>query len=305
MKPHINDRLATEGVLILDGATGTELERRGVPMDSVLWATLAMETHPHVVRGIHDDYVRAGADVLTASTYGAVRHALEPAGYGGLVRKLNEDAVAVARAAADAVAGERPVWIAGSISSFITLSDHRQMPSRNKARDGFREQADILAESGVDIILLEMLRDDDLSVAATEAAVATGLPVWLGFTCKVVGTGEDQQVMLKGRVMETPLVDSLKSLLAIGGSLVAIMHTYVNDIAPALKEVRDHWKGPTGVYPNAGFFEPPHWNFTDVISPDAFSVEAEHWIQQGVKVIGGCCGLGPKHIERIASKTAR
>ena len=86
MKPSIHDRIAENDFLVLDGATGTELERRGVPKDGVLWAALAVETHPHIVRGVHEDYLRAGADILTTSTYGAVRHALEPAGYGRDVR---------------------------------------------------------------------------------------------------------------------------------------------------------------------------------------------------------------------------
>lgn len=198
MKPSIESRLTEPGVLVLDGATGTELERRGVPMDGVLWAALAVETHPQIVRQVHEDYLRAGADILTTGTYGASRHALAPAGRGGDVHKFNERAVALAREAVAAVGGDRPVWLAGSISSFIASGDLNLMPSRKQARDSFREQADILAEAGVDILLLEMLRDDDLSAAATEAAVETGLPVWLGLTCQLLGEGPDQKVMLQG-----------------------------------------------------------------------------------------------------------
>jgi hypothetical protein len=147
-------RLDRGEVVILDGATGTELQSRGVPMHGFAWSAAAIDTHPDVVRAVHEDNVRAGADVIIANTFSTARHVLEPAGLGDRVRALNERAVALAREAAEDAAAGRPVAVAGSISSFRT----RVTPVEQLAAS-FREQAEVLAEAGVDLIALEMMGD--------------------------------------------------------------------------------------------------------------------------------------------------
>jgi len=75
----LEQRLAGGGVVILDGATGTELERRGVPMDGQAWSATANLTHPDVVRSVHEDYIRAGADVIITNTFATARNLLDAA----------------------------------------------------------------------------------------------------------------------------------------------------------------------------------------------------------------------------------
>src|ERR687893_2320658 len=84
----LQQRLDAGGVVILDGATGTELERRGVPMDDVAWDAAALLTHPDTVREVHEDYIRAGADVIITNTFATARHVLEPGGGGGEIRAV-------------------------------------------------------------------------------------------------------------------------------------------------------------------------------------------------------------------------
>jgi S-methylmethionine-dependent homocysteine/selenocysteine methylase len=79
----VQERLDAGEVLILDGAMGTELQRRGVPMDDVAWDAAALATHPDLVREVHEDYIKAGADVIITNTFATARHVLEPAGMGG------------------------------------------------------------------------------------------------------------------------------------------------------------------------------------------------------------------------------
>ena len=98
-------RIDNGDVIILDGATATELDRRGVPMDSVAWSAGALETHPDVVRQVHEDYIRAGADIVTTNTFSSARHVLELAGMGDLVVKLNRRAAALAKEAVAAPPG--------------------------------------------------------------------------------------------------------------------------------------------------------------------------------------------------------
>src|ERR1700730_12497971 len=111
-------RLAVGEVIILDGAVSTELQRRGVPVDKSSWFGFANLGHIDVVQSLHEDYIRAGADVIIANTHSTSRAGLEPAGLGNRVEEVNRRAVEAALRARDAVA-DRPVAVAGSISSFI------------------------------------------------------------------------------------------------------------------------------------------------------------------------------------------
>ena len=111
----ILERLAADEILLLDGAVGTEIQRRGAPMSGVDWAATAIDSHPNVVRAVHEDYIRAGADIITANTFSTRRDLLEPSGKGGRAHEINIKAVALAREARERVDVDRPIWIAGSI----------------------------------------------------------------------------------------------------------------------------------------------------------------------------------------------
>ena len=280
-------------VIVLDGAMGTELERRGVPMDDAAWDAAALITHPDTVREVHEDYIRAGVDVIITNTFATARHVLEPAGMGERFRELNIRAVTLAKEARENVA-ERPVFIAGSISTFTARYDYSYEPQAEKARTNYREQAEVLAETGVDVIALEMMRDIEQTTYAVEAAVATGLPVWLGFSCKT--TGEGTVMLWDG---EHTLAEALEQIPSLGASLVSIMHTLTEETPSALREVNGRWSGPVGAYPHSGEFIMPNWQFIDMISPEDFTAEAHQWLNMGVQLIGGCCGIGPEHIRLL------
>lgn len=286
-------RIERGDVIVLDGATGTELEKRGVPMDEAAWCAAALVTHPETVREVHGDYIRAGADVIITNTFPTARHVLEPAGMGERFRELNTLAVELAKQARE-VAAESPVYIAGSISTFSAHNDDSREPPEKTARANYREQAEVLAEAGVDLIALEMMRDIEQTRYAVEAAVSTGLPVWVGFSCKRAADGT---VMLwdEGHT----LAEALAEIPQLGASLVSVMHTLVEDAGPALHEVVAGWEGPVGAYPHAGKFIMPNWQFTDMISPENFARRSREWLDLGARVIGGCCGIGPDHIRAL------
>jgi homocysteine S-methyltransferase len=292
----LQQRLERGEVVILDGATGTELERRGVPMDTVVWDAAALLTHPDMVREVHEDYIRAGADVIITNTFATARHMLEPAGMGGRFCELNIRAVTLSKEARENAA-EGPVFIAGSISTMSAHDDHSYEPPAERARANYREQAEILAESGVDVIALEMMCDLEQTTYAIEAAVATGLPVWVGFSCKT--TDEGTVVLWDG---EHTLVEALEQIPSLGASLVSIMHTLTEDTPSALQEVNAHWSGPLGAYPHSGEFIMPNWQFIDMISPEDFVDEAQQWLDRGAQLIGGCCGIGPEHIRLLKER---
>ena len=292
----LRQRLDRGEVIVLDGAMGTELERRGVPMDDAAWSAAALITHPDTVREVHEDYIRAGADVIITNTFAPARHMLEPAEMGEQFRELNTRAVTLAKQARENAA-DRPVFIAGSISTFTARYDYSYEPRAEKARANYREQAEVLAESGVDVIALEMMRDLEQTTYALEAAVGTRLPIWVGYSCKT--TDEGTVVLWDG---DHTLAEALEQIPTMGASLVSIMHTLSEDTPGALREVTSRWSGPLGAYPHYGEFVMPNWQLIDTVSPEAFAAEAEQWLELGAQLIGGCCGITPEHIRLLKER---
>jgi S-methylmethionine-dependent homocysteine/selenocysteine methylase len=296
----LEQRLARGDVVVLDGATGTELERRGVPMDGQAWSGVANLTHPDVVRRIHEDYIRAGADVVITNTFATARTLLDAAGLGERVAEVNRRAVELAREARDRAAGGRDVWVAGSISTMAPGAEPGRRPPVARMSAMLAEQADILTRAGADLIVLEMMRDVDYAGGAVDAARATGLPVWVGFSCRRAADGTVR--MFSGVRDDLAFADVVAPVMARGGSLLAIMHSEVGDTGPAIEVAKRHWSGPLAAYPESGHFAMPSWQFVDVMPPDEFVAHATDWLGQGVQVLGGCCGLGPEHIRLLRER---
>ena len=286
----LSRRLCQGDIIFLDGATGTELERRGVPMHGVAWSAGALRTHPSVVRQVHEDYIRAGADVVITNTFGSARHTLERTELMDEVRSLNTLAVNLAKEARESAADDRRVYIAGSLSTSFRPEEE---PSVGYLKASYGEQAHLLAEAGVDFLVMEMMTGVAQAAHAIAAAVSTGLPVWVGYSCKMSGDGS--QVVLLSSAGET-FAEALESLLPLGGSLVSVMHSRIEDTVPALRVVKDLWKGPIGAYPESGKVVMPNWQFDQISSPEELLSQARQWVQMGVQLIGGCCGIGPGHI---------
>jgi methionine synthase I (cobalamin-dependent) len=270
-----------------------------VPMDRQAWSATANLTHPDVVRGVHEDYIRAGADVVITNTLATARCHLEAAGLGERVAEVNRRAVELAREARDRAAGHREVWVAGSMSTMAPGSDPARRPSVARLSEMLREQADVLARAGVDLIVLEMMRDVDYAAGAVDAARATGLPVWVGFSCRQAADGA---VRMFSGFQDLLFEEIIAPVMAHGGSLLAVMHSEVRDTGPALEVAKRCWRGPLAAYPESGYFTMPNWQFVDVIAPDDFVAHALDWLRQGVQVLGGCCGIGPEHIRRLRER---
>lgn len=302
-------RLSAGEIIVLDGAVSTELQRRGVPVDEVSWFGHANLGHLDTVQALHEDYIRAGAEVIIANTHSTNRAGLEPAGLGDRVEEANRRAVEAAMRARDAAA-DRPVAIAGSISSFIPAAmgsdDHTDL----RGLDTFREQATILADAGVDLLALEMMDSTSYGLAAVEAARETGLPVWLGmspirFASGRLGTyAADKPCIMPEEDPNAP--DAFRELVEAyaqacqGLAAVTLMHVDVGVVADGLSIVRQYFPTvPVGVYAEVGHYEAPNWVFADV-SPEAYLAEAMGWTDAGVQLIGSCCGTGPEHTRALA-----
>ena len=305
-------RIAAGELVIIDGGTGTQLQAEGVPMDDVAWSARANLERPDMVQRVHEEYIRAGAEVIIANTYAASRAALAPAGLGGHVAEANRSAVRAALRAREAAAA-RPVAVAGSMSSFSPIdmdaaSVDRPHPGptagdpRFPTLADFREQAALLTEGGVDLIALEMINAQGYGRAARQAAAETGLPVWLGLSPFRLedGTLVGLPDIGDGESFE----DLLSALVDPALAAVTVMHAKPEVTLDAIDIIRRHFAGPVGVYAETGGWQPPNWVF-DGLTAAEYLEQAITWADHGARLIGGCCGVGPDHIRALADRLPR
>jgi methionine synthase I (cobalamin-dependent) len=169
----VRSKLKRGETIILDGGTGSDIQRRGAPMSGETWCAEVNLTHPHIVRAVHDDYVRAGAEIITANTFAT--SALSFNRYGRDDDVLAFDKFAVTQAL-DAAKGHN-IAVAGSVSTMrpvVAGSDRSDLSfnwSRDNARSLFQRKIDNLKKCEVDFIMMEMMRDTDYSLYACEAAI--------------------------------------------------------------------------------------------------------------------------------------
>lgn len=276
--------------LLIDGATGTEVERRGVPQLENAWNGGGALSHPEIVQEIHEDYIRAGARMIISNTFATHRSALEDAGVAERFDAYNRRGVELACAARDNLdAGH--VLVAGGMSHWY-WSDNK--PSVAALRANAVEQASIMADAGADLLVLEMCIDIERMLAVLDPALQSGLPVWVGLTCRL---GENSKVLLADG---EPLSEAIAAIRDRNVALVNIMHTDVSIVNQCLDALRTCWNGAVGVYAQSGEYIDGKWIFDGVISPDDYAQYVEQWLNRGVRVIGGCCGIGPRHIQHLA-----
>ena len=297
----IRRKLAAAETIILDGGTGTDIQRRGAPMSGETWCADVNMTHGNIVKEVHIDYMAQGADIVTANTYATSPLNFSHIGRVDDVNKIDAVAIAIAKAA---VAGT-DVCVAGSMSTMRPMqlgTDRNDLAVEwpdDDARALFAMKAKGLKDGGVDLIMMEMMRDADYAILACEAAIATGLPVWIGIA---VEKREDGQLTGFGRADQL-FTNMAPALAALKPDVICIMHSSPEDTGPAIEILKKSWSGPIGTYPESGYFKSPDWVFTE-ITPAELVGAAKGWQQQGVTIFGGCCGIGPSHIAALCEEFA-
>ena len=314
----LDDKLDAGDVIVLDGATGSEIERLGGEMHSAAWCGVANRTHPDTVRRVHEAYLEAGADVITTNTFATCRHVLEAAGYGGETVAINRRAVELAREARDRVAPNKPVAVAGSMSNTVAWlpgtfgPDPAYFPSPEQEAANYREMADTLAEAGCDLLVMEMLLDVERGTRLMAAALATGLPVWAGISTsrglggQMIGwdiASEEHGSLPEGYERTAPeaLATIIDAFTALGPQVAGIMHSSFKSTTPGLEVLFERWRGPVMAYPEAqGFDALSHG--TIAVGPDDFANRCRGWVEKGVQIIGGCCGTTIHHIRAMVDR---
>ncbi|MDZ4221422.1 MAG: homocysteine S-methyltransferase family protein, partial [Patescibacteria group bacterium] len=280
-----------DGGVLLAGACGTEIQRRGVPTPLPLWSVHALLENPEVVKQIHLDYLAAGAEVITTNTFRTTARALAKAGIGEQARELTRLASRLAREAVSGVRLDRKVLVGGSIAPLEDCYEPSLVPPLDIAYQEHREQAQNFVGSGVDFIILETFNTIQEALAAYRAVREVGFEAVVSFV-----TGPDGNLLSGETIAEAVKVFEPENPLAL---CVNCIQLPITDIA--LQKLAESTKLPIGIYANGEGH--PHddqgWLFTDSTNPDEYVEYAKKWQRIGATIIGGCCGTTPTYIQKL------
>lgn len=272
-------------VVVFDGAMGTMLYARGVFINQC-YDELSLRA-PDLVRGIHDEYVRAGAEVLETNSFGANRFKLAHFGLAHEVGAINRAAARIAREAA----GDSAL-VAGAVGPLGVRLEPYGPTSFAEAREAFEEQVAALRDGGADCIILETFADLEEVTQAVRAAraVAPELPLIAQMTVDVDG------VTVFGATPE----DVARALDALGADVVGLNCSVGPQIIlEALEKMAAVTRRKLSAMPNAGMPREVGGRKMYMASPEYMATYARHLLQAGAKVIGGCCGTTPAHIRAM------
>jgi len=282
-------RLRNGEVLLLDGGTGSEVLRRKIDSDVNLWAVGPLLNAPELLRGIHETYIAAGADIITTATFRTTPRALARVGMEDQAADLTRRAVEVALDARQRSRHGRPVLVAGSMAPLEDCYDPHAVPPDDELVEGHTFQAQALARAGVDLLLVETMNTVREARAALVAGLQTGMPVWVSLTCQEGGK------LLSGE----PLKTALDELLQLSPSALLVNCCAPAIATQALESLCGLHTVPVGAYANVGYEDSAGWAFTGEHTPARYLEEAQRWIDLGARILGGCCGTTPEHIRAL------
>ncbi len=270
--------------ILFDGAMGTMIYDKGIYINQC-FDNLNL-TQPRLIEEIHEEYVKAGCDVVETNTFGANRVNLARYALADRVRDINRAGAQIARSAAGSA-----VLVAGSMGPFTTNVEPLGAVTVPEAEEAFREQAEALIEGGVDLLILETF--DQLEML--EAALAAVLPGKKVPVIAQISVNEDGRT-----VYGTSLEQAIQFLNGTAADVIGLNCT----VGPApmldlLKKMVRLTDKPVSVQPNAGY--PRHVGGRNIYmtTPEYLSEYAVQFLSSGAAIIGGCCGTTPKHIRAM------
>jgi S-methylmethionine-dependent homocysteine/selenocysteine methylase len=283
---------------------GSELVERGIR-----WRGHGMLTDTDAVRALYTEYLEAGCDVLRTNTFQLNRRIYldvfrDPAhmahiGAPGLETRhvdLTRKAVELAQEARKQ-SGKTSVAIAGVMAPLEHCFRPDLAPESEDAHFEHGELAEVLAEAGVDLLLLASMNNIHETRAAIEGARLTGLPFWVSFVL-----GPEGELLSK-----EPLAHGVTLARDMGAAAVLVDNVPPADAAAVLKKLEQG--GPAGLLPHLGKYDPPSWKFeffprfaeTDAWTPERLAEQAHGWVHAGARIVGGGHGSGPDHVRALVA----
>ncbi|HTP02397.1 MAG TPA: homocysteine S-methyltransferase family protein [Anaerolineales bacterium] len=292
MNPFL-ERLANGATLVADGATGTNLQKVGLGagMHSEDWVL----DFPERIIDLEKSFVAAGSDIILTCTFGATRPRMKGARHADRVPEINRRAVELAR---EAARGRDGVLVAGSIGPLGQILKPYGPMAPDDARAAFLEQAEALAEGGVDLLLIETHFSCEEATAAFEAARSvTDLPI-------VVSFSYDRGVRTMMGVRPTEMITRYQQC---GATMVgANCGTSLENMQSIIGEYAASAAGlPLWAKPNAGMPRLENGETHYDVMPEEMASFAQKYVELGARVVGGCCGSTPQHVAAIAKAVNR
>lgn len=286
MRIPIVERLQQSRPLLLDGATGTELARRGVDLNTPSWTAGIIRDDPRKLWEIHHDYAMAGAELVMANTFRTHARNLAAIGQSHAAAAFTREAVAIAR---DAVGPD--IYVAGSVAPLEDCYSPERTPDEAALTREHGQMASALASSGADFILLETQLTIREARIAAQAAAETGLPFGVSFVCTAQGS------LLSGE----SLLDAFAAIVPLNPAAFLVNCVPVEEVLSDLQPLLEtSCPLPLGACANTGRLLPNgSWEATKGILPAVYAEFAALWMSAGLKWIGGCCGTTPEHISSI------
>jgi len=282
------DLLASRRWLLADGAIGSNLFGMGLVSGEApeLWNF----THPERIAALHRSFIEAGADIILTNSFGGTRYRLKLHQLEDQVRKINRTAAQIARSEADK--GDRPVIVAGSMGPTGEILEPIGPLSLDEARKAFEEQAQALAEGGVDVLWIETMSSKEEIEAAIDGARTTGLPI-----VSTMSFDTNGRTMMSLAPAELAAIHHERGLAASGSNCgtgpAEMVASIVNLSAAADPSMVFVAKGNCGIpqYVDGAI----HYNGT----PALMAVYATLALDAGARIIGGCCGTTPEHLRAM------
>jgi len=275
---------------ILDGAMGSELIKRGLSLPNHIWSAEANIHHPKLVQNIHRQYVDAGADYIITNTFRTTPRAYQKTGLNRnkacqMAEKSLMQAVEHAKKAA-----LPSTKIMGSIAPLEDCYRPELFPGRDAALSEFAQLGHWMAETEVDILILETMNSMEETEAGLCALKGIDLPLWVSFVLK------DESHLLSGDRLD----DTLNMLNNFQIEMVLLNCNPLGRTKKAVYNIVDNWHGGWGIYPNLGRGEPSADGcITEHESMEKYLSVVEYALSGGASVVGACCGSSPEHIAEI------
>ncbi|WP_170360848.1 homocysteine S-methyltransferase family protein [Ruegeria arenilitoris] len=284
-------------ITLLDGSIGQELVKRRGEQPTALWSTRVMIDEPGLVGDIHRDYFDRGATVATTNTYAVHRSRLVRAGIEDQLEQLIDAALTQAELARYGRAGR----IAGALGPLLATYRPDLNPDPDEAAQKFAELVRLM-QNRVDLFLIETVSSVTEAEGALRGTEGCGKPVWLALSVM----DEDGTRLRSGEPLGAiaPLVERFDPQ-------AVLINCTRPEAVPAALEILAELEKPYGAYANGftrisdGFLkDAPTVDALEArhdLDPSAYAVHAMSWVDQGATIIGGCCEVGPEHIEALAN----
>jgi homocysteine S-methyltransferase len=307
MHDPIDRFLKQRELIVLDGALATELERRGADIQDPLWSAKCLIECPALIRGVHLDYFRAGADVATSATYQATFEAFARRGIDRRhAARLMCDAVALAAGARDEFwdheanrRGRLRPLIAASVGPYgAMLADGSEYRGQYSLRDSaladfHRPRLEVLADAGADLLACETIPClREARVLAELLGEFPSLCAWISFSCKDgARTCEGDDIGVCAEQLQ-----GYPQVVAVGVNCTPPQY-----ISSLLRHMCDRTDKPLVVYPNSGeCYEAGSRQWRGSSTNLEFGEQSRAWRADGARLIGGCCRTGPAEIRSVA-----